>query len=436
MNENINCKSRYDDLEEFFAMKEKQTEEINQRNKKQKEINEINIEINKRGNKLSKITKLVSRDMTTTKQIDSEMINTIKNKINKHDNFSSLQIDAIFTLYMYLLKEFDNKSYYYSFSIIYNQFKKYSKEAKDFNNHFNHIKQHNFILLLMKKHLVQNIPLNQILFDNYVSHFICEYGFNIFDFTKLNNETCKLMDMIVKHNYDIIQYIESTDNIADKNKKCNIIKSFTEKFTKTYKYSLSSNKPEIQIYNFIVELSKTINEIIFVTLQCTLPVSYIKLLSSDILVILKINGYLHFCVIEHDGPTHYDIKDYRFYSDIAKRDMVKNKFFTDNKISILRIRDKNKNINNEVTSFIFSIIHNNGEAQTIIPNDNFYNGLIISFDKYSEEIFTQYICENKEKIKINKLHYKCVENGCNIYNNKNNTKYVIENSIEANYIIK
>jgi len=417
MNENINGKSRYDDLEEFFTMKEIQTEEINQINKKQKEINEINIEINKRGNKLSKITKLVSRDMTTT-------------------NFSSLQIDAIFTLYLYVLKELDNKSYYYSFGIIYNQFKKYSKEAKDFNNHFNHIKQHNFILLLMKKHLVQNISLNQILFDDYVSHFICESGFNIFDFTKLNNETGKLMDMIVKHNYDIIQYIESTDNIADKNKKCNIIKSFTEKFTKTYKYSLSSNKPEIQIYNFIVELSKTIKEIIFVTLQCTLPVSYINLLSSDILVILKINGYLHFCVIEHDGPTHYDIKDYRFYSDIAKRDMVKNKFFTDNKISILRIRDKNKNINNEVISFIFSIIQNNGEAQTIIPADNFYNGLIISFDKYSEEIFTKYICENKEKIKINKLHHNCVENGCNIYNNKNKTKYIIENNIDAIYIIK
>jgi hypothetical protein len=163
MNENINNKSRYDNLEEFFAMKEKKHIEIEER----KKISEINIEINKRGNKLSKITKLVSRDMTTTKQIDSDMINAIKNKINKHDNFSSLQIDIIFTLYLYVLKELDNKSYYYNFGIIYNQFKKYSKEAKDFNNYYNHIKQHNFILLVMKKHLVQNIPLNQILFESF-----------------------------------------------------------------------------------------------------------------------------------------------------------------------------------------------------------------------------------------------------------------------------
>jgi hypothetical protein len=432
MNENINSKSRYDDLEEFFATKERIYAEI----KEEKKIGEINMEINKRGNKLSKITKLVSRDMTTTKQIDSDMINAIKNKINKHDNFSSLQIDIIFTLYLYVLKELDNKSYYYNFGIIYNQFKKYSKEAKDFNNYYNHIKQHNFILLVMKKHLVQNIPLNQILFDDYVSQFVCKSGFNIFNFTELKNETDKLMDMIVKHNDNVIHYFEFTNNIDNKIKKQNIIKSFTEKFIKTYKYSLSSNKPEIQIYNLIVELSKTINEIIFVTLQFTLPVSYIKPLSSDILVVLKINGYLHFCIIEHDGPTHYDFKDYRFYSAITKRDMIKNKFCVDNKISIIRIRDKNKNINNDVTSFILSIIENNGEAQTNIPDEDFYNGLVDSFDKYSEEIFTKYISENEKKIKINYSHKYCVENGCNIYNNKNNTKYVIENSTQADYIIK
>ncbi len=432
MNESINNKSSYDDLEEFFAMKERIHAEI----EKEKKISEINMEINKKSNKLSKITKLVSRYMTTTKQIDSDMINAIKNKINKHDNFSSLQIDIIFTLYLYILKELDNKSYYFNFGIIYNQFKKYSKEAKDFNNHYNHIKQHNFILLIMKKHLVQNIPLNQILFDDYFSQFVCKSGFNIFNFIELKKETDKLMDMIVKHNDEVVQYIETTDNTDYKTKKLNIIKSFSEKFNKTYKYSLPSNKPEIQIYNLIVELSKTIKEIIFVTLQCTLPVSYINPLTSDILVVLKINGYLHFCIIEHDGPTHYNFKDYRFYSAITKRDMIKNKFCIDNKISIIRIQDKNKNINNDVTSFILSIIENNGEAQTNIPDEDFYNGLIDSFDKYSEEIFTKYICENEKKIKISYLHKYCVENGCNIYNNKNNTKYIIENSTQADYIIK
>ena len=97
MNENINSKSRYDDLEEFFATKERIHAEIEE----EKKISEINMEIIKRGNKLSKITKLVSRDMTTTKQIDSDMINAIKNKINKHDNFSSLQIDIILC-YIYM----------------------------------------------------------------------------------------------------------------------------------------------------------------------------------------------------------------------------------------------------------------------------------------------------------------------------------------------
>lgn len=418
MEKNIGNNNRYSDLEEFIKMEEIRSKEINKLSEKREKINRISVEINKKENKLSKISKLINKDMTPTKnQVDEDMINLIKNKINKYSQFDSLTINVLFTLYLYILKELDDKTFYYNFGIIYNQFKKYKEEANKFIQNNNHIKQHSFILLIMKKQLVQSKLLNEIIIDETITHFINGDSFLIFDYANLREETNKLIQMLNKHNNNIIEYLEKQNDIS-KIKKTNIIKSFTNKFVKTYDYNGLGNKPEILLYNLIVEFSKSVNEILFVTHQCTLPVSNIKLLSADILVVLQINGFLHFCVIEYDGPTHYNIKDFRFNTETVKRDTIKNNFCIKNNISILRIKDKNKNINKEVIDFINEIIGNGGKPSVKIPNDKFYEDLIMDFNNYSKSVFEDYIINNKNNIKTKKIHNNCISFGCDIYNKK------------------
>lgn len=176
------------------------------------------------------------------------------------------------------------------------------------------------------------------------------------------NEICNtILSYLNNKEHDMITFFN--DCVDIKNYKILIIKNLLCKLNKIIKCISRFNIPELMIYNKLVELKATNENILYILNNYKLPVSrnYKNLnnLTADFLILSKFNNKLQFSIIEYDGPSHYNTNYYMFTESIVYCDIVKNNFCKLNNINILRVRDTNKQFLNNVTAFINSILGSN-----------------------------------------------------------------------------
>ncbi len=216
---------------------------------------------------------------------------------------------------------------------------------------------------------IKNKPCEQINIDTINKFKTCIEELKI-----LIDTSCKsTMEMFFNNNQ-----IEDTDILI------NIITSYLNKINKFYKYTKKFNKPELKIYNYIVNQKIQYPQIVQVFTDIKIPTSrnnYFQRLSADILIVFKITEQIKFAIIEYDGPTHYNINDFRFNDNIIWCDRCKNQFCVDKNISLLRLDYKNtmddcfENIN----LFINQVVNSNVPIYSGIPTDEFYDKLLLSY---------------------------------------------------------
>jgi hypothetical protein len=360
-------------------MKEKQNFEIEKSN----QIQQINNQINKRKNKLSKLSNMISNNLTNnnSNKTYDETIQKIKHiceeRINKNISFSSYDFLFLLSLYVYILNEINNIQLIHDFSLFYKKYQKYKDIVEVFIDKNNYCIQHNYLLILLRNYINNE---NQMSIDiNNIRHDILNksklHTYNIYAYLELKNNINDMIYTLTINNNNLIKNINNLQILENKNKKIELVNSFLDKFISKFDIGCVFNKPEIDIFNTLVNVSKCIDNIVFVTMHFILPVSYINPLIADFLLMLNINNQIHFCIIEYDGPSHYNVKDYRICIDSIKRDMIKKQFCINNNISILRVTDKNTNYIDIIFDFILTII-NYCKPVFDIPNDKHYLDLI------------------------------------------------------------
>lgn len=302
MNDTLYCD---DDLDSFLAMKEEQAKEIN----KNYEIKKINELITKRKNKLNKISDFVnfkfdSKNNRNTNISYGVLINKNKllfeNEIKMTNNFFSCELSILMSLYFYTLHQANDTELIKQFPDFYNKYKKYKNEINDFIEKNNYIKQHNYVLLLLNDYIKhkKTIDYNSVIIDLIDKKTLCCYDITLYNKLKTN-----INSMLVSLNdlsKSILLNINNND-IENKDKKIELINSFTVKFSKMFDVQCPYNSPELCIFNTLINFSKTSDSIIYVLTQFVLPVSYIRPLIADVFIVLKINNKLQFGVIEYDG---------------------------------------------------------------------------------------------------------------------------------------
>jgi hypothetical protein len=371
------------DFEEFLLMKEKQNIEIENSNQMQQINNQNNNQINKRKNKLSKLSNMISNNLTNTNsnKTYNETIQKIKHiceeRINKNMSFSSYDFLFLLSLYVYILNEINNIQLIHDFNLFYKKYLKYKDIVKVFIDKNNYCIQHNYLLMLLRNYINNknhtNINVNNLQYDILNKNKLHTY--NKYAYLDLKNDINDMIYTLSLNNNKLIKNINDLQILENKNKKIELVNCFLDKFICTFDVGCIFNKPEIDIFNTLVNVSKCIDHIVFVAMHFVLPISYIKPLIADFLLIFNINNIIQFCIIEYDGPSHYNIKDYRICIDSIKRDMIKNEFCINNNISILRVTDKNTNYIDIIFDFILTII-NYGKPVFDIPNDKHYLDLI------------------------------------------------------------
>ena len=379
--------------------KEAKNNEIDKKLSIQQE--QINNKIINRTNKLSKISKIINFDI---KQLNKEEIRTYKknyqsygqlindnkelyeDKIIRMKKFYSWDTTLLMSFYVYILHELSNNQIINDFINFYRNFIKYKNEMIKFIENNNYNKQHNHLLILLNNALIKNIKLNIICINTKSLSIFNKENIKCYDLSSFNfirNEIKQIMPTFLDMNSKILNTIETINYIQNKDKKIEIINTFYNKMIKSFDVYCNHNNPEITIFNNLVNFSKTSENIIYLMIQFVLPVSYIKPLKADFFIVLNINNRFHFCIIEYDGPTHYNITDFRITVDHIKRDIIKNKFCVNNNISIIWVLDKDKNYVNTIINFIHSVISNNGEPIFKIPDDEYYKNLLEDLTNYT-----------------------------------------------------
>lgn len=157
----------------------------------------------------------------------------------------------------------------------------------------------------------------------------------------------------------------------------NVINCYLSKLDNYYRYINKFNKPELEIYNHVINLKTKYINIIQAFTNITIPVSRNNMkhnLQADILIVIDINNKIYFAIIEYDGPTHYNIYDFRFVDSIVLCDMEKNNYCINNNVSLLRLHYK-KSLDVcliEINNFIKEIIETESCVHLGIPTNDFY----------------------------------------------------------------
>ena len=196
MNESINYKGRYDDLEEFFAMKERIHTELEEEIK----ITKINDVLQKRKNKLSSIQNKIKQNkyFVNNDNCNHDLIKErIEKKISTCNTFTKINIDLLLAFVFHIIKEINTKQIFKDFIVFLEQKKNYEAEANNYIKNNNHNIQHNYILMKMKEHIKLNIPLNLIKNDNITKKYIREKDKKQYlrmDFVLFKNEVIVLKE--------------------------------------------------------------------------------------------------------------------------------------------------------------------------------------------------------------------------------------------------
>lgn len=350
--------------------------------------------------------------------IKNELVNCISNdrvhnnvqnteKQQEYDNFKIIN-DMFMFPKEHVLYFIFNKSKYYYYDIKFNNKSIDNIQLKTLTYLFVSllfiINRNTLLIYEYGKQLLEMAPY----IDKYQSIF-CDteekkliYNFindNETSFEKIKNIGNKKKEKInieyietyKKHQIGFIEKIEKICNVNlekmddnnqyDKiNKK--IFMTYLDKITEYYRFIKKCNKPELEIYNFLVD--KISNNVLYVFTNIKIPVSrpiYNKKLIVDIMVLINIDGNLHILAIEYDGPTHSNIKDFRFSEKCVECDKTKNKFCIENGISLIRLdyRINMKQHKQTIDYTINNILLYNKPVYHGIPSEESYDKLIRDF---------------------------------------------------------
>ena len=344
----------------------------------------LEIKLKNRKNKTNILSNKVKFYSTDTKimsdSLKSKIENIIYKTITENRNYSNSNTNELFMLFIYLTKLTNDIKLYKE---VYELYKSHKKLIGHLNNYINMISnndERNYIYSLLTcfdcttktDGYYNDIVRTQLEYEPLISKPSQQFSVDINN--DYNSSVCAFkskLEVLAKkiHEYDFEQNINSKQ----------IVSELLNKINKTYRCFHKFNKPELELYNYIIDLQKQYNNIIYVFSHYTLPITRngTHHLYADILIVFLINNIIQFAIIEYDGPTHYDTKYYRFTKEIVISDIIKNNFCLRNGIHILRICDTNKKYKDSVLEFIKNII-NNTEKQHIkyIPSYEHYSTLL------------------------------------------------------------
>ena len=259
---------------------------------------------------------------------------------------------SLFKSYLTYMKDLDN----HQFMVTNKVFRKYVLELmSSFNltvyddKDIMEVKQDYIIEQKLLNHIIENsnIPYSLIIKDCYIESI-----------NNLKNTIKKSSDEVLLI-YNTLEKVEiSFNNISVNTKEVDIriINTFTSKIDSYYRYINKFNKPELELYNYLIMLRGKYKEILYIFNHFTLPICRKKKhpLFADNLILLNINNKLVYAIIEFDGEQHYN-KNYYLFNKIATIcDVIKNNFCRANGINLLRLTSIDNNI---IDSFIEDIIN-------------------------------------------------------------------------------
>jgi hypothetical protein len=288
----------------------------------------------------------------------------IEDIIKYNRKFSDLSTDVLYNLYIAITYKTKDNNLYKDVVISYKLHQEYIKELNNYLEMINNYEVRKYIY-----NLLNNITDNEIIITNELLQIITPFASKKYYLEKIlnyNKSINEFKDVTFK-NIDILQ------SKSNNNEKL-ILKALQDKLYTTYKPVYKFNKPELYIYNKLIELKN--NNLICVFNHFTLPLSRNNKhpLYSDFLLLFNYNNKLIFGLIEYDGPSHYNSNYYRYTRNGIYCDILKNKFCINNNINILRIFDYDNNIDNKINYFIDCI--SNGNKCVIIPSIEHYNNLL------------------------------------------------------------
>lgn len=279
-------------------------------------------------------------------------------KYNKH--FNNLSTDTLYSLYIIITYKT-------------NDYNLYKDAAKSYNLHKQYINQLNDYLIMIDNYEIRKYVYNLLTNKDII------ISDNIIDIITPNISKIYELNNLLKYNMLVNEFKQTTINninvliniIHDNEKQ--ILYALIDKLNNTYKSIHKFNKPELYIYNKLIELKN--DKLICIFNHFTLPLSRNNKhpLYADFLLLFNINNRLIFGIIEYDGPSHYNINYYNFSKDRVYCDILKNQFCIDNNINILRIFDYD-NIDYKIDEYLMSI--NNDNTSIILPSKNHYDNLL------------------------------------------------------------
>jgi len=310
-------------------------------------------------------------------------ISSIENKMNimitKDYDYNNYETSVLFSLFIYLTKLTKNKDIILNVSEVYKTHKKVITCLDNYLDMIYNITERNNIYSILLKFDI--LPYIHKYYNTSIKHIILipnktimtnpkyfssersnQYNDTVCDF-KLKLE--ELTNIVSQHQFD--------PNI----KASQIISALSNKVNNTYSCFYKFNKPELVIYNKLIDIKLINPAILYVFNHFTLPISRngIHHLYADFFIVFNINEHYQFAIIEYDGPTHYNIKDNRITKNKVYCDIVKNNFCIKNSIHILRINDYDKDYLTKIYNFIDDIIKDN-DIVNIIPPFEFYSTLL------------------------------------------------------------
>lgn len=347
-------------------------------------IEEKVVKKNHKGYLIKKLNNKVLNYTFENKEINTKYIEKqLFLLVTKNTDFNKYNTGILFSCFIYLSKLTKNQNIILQVSQLY---KTHQKLINDLNNYLHmiyNIDERNKIYSILElfhidipydKYCDSNIKHNLLLSNHKITrcvlkHFSEEttnkYNASVDNFKiQLNEAACQILEL--KESHPSIYFEE-------------IINALQNKVNNSYSCFYKFNKPELFIYNKLIDFQNEFPQILYIFNHFTLPITRNGLhhLYADFLIVFNIDNIIQFAIIEFDGPTHYNINDKRIRRNQIHCDIIKNNFCMKNSIHILRVFDHDKDYINKIYSFIKNIILDcNKSVFTIIQPYNFYQELL------------------------------------------------------------
>ncbi len=339
-------------------------------------ILDIMEETNCRGSNIKRLNNKVKLYTSIRSNINKDSVESKMYKlITSENDFSKMETSILFSLLIYLSKLTNN------IEIIKDTYKLYKTHEKLITELSRYL---DMVDNIIDREKVYKIMLNfdktiktDGYYDSNIIHKIdieIDSKNNYFDLEQNINYNIKVLEF--KTNLvDLCKKLE--EHNFDNNIKFNkIMCELQKKIMSVYRCFHKFNKPELEIYNNLIEHKESNANILYIFNHFTLPVSRNgrHQLYSDFLIVFRVNGVIKLALIEFDGPTHYNLSDSRLTVDHIYCDIIKNNYCIRNGIYILRVYDYDNYIN-KIDKFIDNIC-NSDNIITIIPSYEFYCNLL------------------------------------------------------------